>query len=108
MPIRYVGFTSYGMKQELKELLARELCAMIEGWTQDDAASVMGLHQSQLSRIRNGKLEGFSASRLISLIAARGYNVEIHLKPIPRRLAQPYPKPSVAVVRYDRYGRVAE
>ena len=96
------------MEQQLKELLARALCSLVEGWTQDNAAAVMRLHQSQLSRLRNGKLEGFSAARLIRLIAERGYNVEIHLKPIPRRFAQPSPKPTVAVVRYDRYGRVSE
>jgi predicted XRE-type DNA-binding protein len=96
---------SIGEDTQLKTKLARELCAIMDGWTQAEAASVMRLHQSELSRLRNGQLERFSVARLIRLVAARRYNIEVLLKPIPRPFAKPTVKPAVTVIRYDSHGR---
>ena len=94
------------MDDQLKELLARELCAIVGGRTQDEAAALLRLHQSELSRLRNNQLERFSLARLVRLITARGYHMEVHLRPIRRRFAKPRPQPKVSVVRYDSHDRV--
>lgn len=90
--------------QQLKQELGRELCAVIDGWTQVEAADLLHLPQPKVSALRRGRYEGFSVSRLVRLIASRGYNVELHLKPIDRRFALPRKAPVISVVRYNRFG----
>ena len=68
----------------LKAQLARELCAITKGWTLLQIATRTGVHPSHVSEIRNGKLAGVSIARLVRMIAALDYNIEIAIKPIPR------------------------
>lgn len=91
--------------QELKRLLAAELCAIVDGRTQVEAAALLWLRQPQISALRRGTTAGFSVGRLTRLVAAQGYNLELHLRLIPRRFALPKKLPRVSVVRYDRFGR---
>ena len=92
---------------ELRRLLVEELCAIIEGWTQCDAASLLGLRQPQVSRLRRGVTAGFSVDRLVRLIASQGYHVEVRLTAMERRFGNPRPEPEVRVLRFDRHGMPA-
>jgi predicted XRE-type DNA-binding protein len=96
------------MDQELKRQLARELRAIMDGWSQVGAAGMLDLRQQDVSRLWHGNLAGFSVGRLLRLIAERHYHVEIHLRTIPRPFAQPRELPTVRIFRYDRYGRLIE
>ena len=53
----------------LKQQIARELVARLEGWTQDYAASFIGADPSRVSNLRNGLLTCFSLERLIRFVA---------------------------------------
>lgn len=94
-------------EQELKELLARELCAILDGYQRDNAAGVVRADPSEVSRFRHGDLRRFSLARIIRYIAQAGYDIEVHLKKAPRAEQRPKPpRPTRSVVRYDYYGRV--
>jgi len=69
------------------------------------AAAMCGLTQPDVSALRRGRGRGFSIGRLLRVIAHQGYSVEIHLRVLPRRFAQPRAEPTVTVVRYDHFGR---
>jgi len=45
--------------------------------TQEEAGKLVGLKQSELSRIANGRGSGFSTDRLIEVLRHLGRNVEI-------------------------------
>lgn len=92
---------------ELRRLLVEELCAIMEGWTQYDAASLLGLRQPHISRLRRGVTAGFSIDRLVRLIASQGYHVEVRVTAMGRRFGKPRPEPEVRVLRFDRYGMPA-
>jgi predicted XRE-type DNA-binding protein len=94
------------MEQELKLQLARELRAIMDGWSQVRAAGTLNLRQQDVSRIWRDDLAGFSVGRLLRIIAERFYHIEIHLRAIPRPFAQPREFPTVTIFRYDRYGRL--
>lgn len=89
---------------QLKQHLARELCAIIDGWTVIQAAMCLGLYPARISELRHGNLARFSIARLVRLIADRGYDIDVAIRPtkppvrVPRRA-------NATVVRYDRFGR---
>ena len=93
------------LEQELKQQLARELCAILQGYSQSNAAAILGVRQSDLSRLRSGHLARFSTARLLNFISGRRYDIEIHLRAIPRPYAMPRRAPAIAVIRYDQSGR---
>jgi predicted XRE-type DNA-binding protein len=90
--------------EQLKRQLARELCAIISGWTLREAMNVMYVDPSRISALRNGKLAGFSIARLVRLIAVHGYDVELVLRPMKRPAIQRQ-CPTATVVRHDRFDR---
>jgi hypothetical protein len=94
------------MDHELKRLLAAELSAIWDGYDQYLCASRLQLHQPQVSALRHGRTSGFSSDRLLRLLGRSGYNVEVVLREMPRRI--PPVDPSVTVQRYDRNGRLVE
>jgi predicted XRE-type DNA-binding protein len=47
------------------------------GLTQEDAGSIIGVDQGTVSKLVNGRLDGFSQERLIRYLVALGANVEI-------------------------------
>jgi hypothetical protein len=94
--------------EELKRLLAAELCGIVDGWDQHSAASMLGLQQPQVSALRHGRTKGFSSDRLFRVVANRGYDIEVVLRERPRWLATQRPAPKVTVQRIDRLGRAIE
>jgi predicted XRE-type DNA-binding protein len=91
--------------RELRDLLAREVCALVADLGQMDAALQLGLSQPHVSLLRRGQANGFPVSRLLRVLAAQHYDVEVTLRRRPRPFARPYVPPQVTVVRYDRDGR---
>lgn len=88
---------------QLKEQLANELLDLLDGWDQTEAGALVGLRQPDISRLRAGRLERFSVGRLLRLIAARGYHIEIALKPVGRPTVTRH-KPRAVVQRYQEVG----
>ena len=98
--------TAADADQQLKVQLARELCAILDGYQRDDGAAHVGAHGSELSRLRHGDLRRFSLGRIVRYIARAGYDIELHLKKTSRLEQRPRPpRQTSTVVRYDYYGR---
>jgi len=64
---------------ELKRRVADHITRAIAGWNTWDRAVRAGIHRSELSRIRNGRLERFSLDRLVRCAARLGLRVEIRV-----------------------------
>jgi predicted XRE-type DNA-binding protein len=96
------------MEEDLKLALARELRAIMDGWSQVGAAGMLDLRQQDVCRLWRGEVTGFSVARLLRLIAKRHYHVDIHLRAIARPFAKPREFPVARVFRYDRYGRLVQ
>lgn len=65
----------------LKAQLAVKIAELIErkGWTQAYAAEVIGLDQPKVSHLLRGRLGGFSADRLISILNRLSHWVEVRV-----------------------------
>ncbi len=50
-----------------------------EGWTQAEAAEILGVSQSRVSDLTRGKFEKFSLDMLITLATRAGKKVELRL-----------------------------
>jgi predicted XRE-type DNA-binding protein len=90
--------------RELQAQLARELLAILDGWSATHIVEHLGLYPARVSELRRGNLARFSIGRLVRLIAALRFDIEITLRPTP----PPRParrQPSASVVRRDRFGR---
>jgi predicted XRE-type DNA-binding protein len=48
-------------------------------WTQTQAAEVLGIHQSHVSRLTRGNSKGFSIDKLVDLLTQLGYRVEVKI-----------------------------
>ena len=78
-------FADLGFSEEESALLAMraELMAKLReaitqnGWTQTEAASVLGISQSRVSDLVRGKYEKFSLDMLIALTTRAGKKVSI-------------------------------
>jgi predicted XRE-type DNA-binding protein len=70
----------HDVKDELKNAIAREICALIEGrgLTQKEVAEILGTDQAKISNITRGRLSGFSVDRLVNYLTALGQNIDIH------------------------------
>jgi predicted XRE-type DNA-binding protein len=68
-----------------KTNLALHIRGAIErlGLTQAEAAKRLGLDQPKISAIVNGRLDGFSADRLLRFLSALGCDVEIKVSAPP-------------------------
>lgn len=55
------------------------------GLTQDEAAKLVGLTQPKISKLLKGQFRGISARRLLRCLTSLGRDVEIVIKPAPRR-----------------------
>lgn len=69
----------------LKAELASKISSLIEqkNLTQMQAAELLGIDQPKVSALTRGRLEGFSAERLLRFLNALGSDVEIVVKPKP-------------------------
>ncbi len=68
-----------------KALLSRQIAKAIEarGWTQTEAAAVLGTTQPKVSDVVRGKTENFSMDRLFRFLTALGQDVRIVVSPAP-------------------------
>lgn len=57
------------------------------GLTQDKAAELLGLTQPKISKLLKGQFRGVSERRLLRCLTSLGRDVEIVVKPAPRRRA---------------------
>lgn len=69
-------------ERQLKARLANRIHDDISahGWTQAEAAEMLGLKQPDVSRLTRGILKGFSIERLIALLVTLDYRVSIHIE----------------------------
>jgi predicted XRE-type DNA-binding protein len=83
-----------------KAQLAHEIAKIIErhGWSQSEAAHVLGIDQPKVSMVLRGRLDGFSTERLFRLLNALGHNIEIVVSPKPAS----QPRAGIAVVSHSR------
>ena len=82
------------------------MVAIVDGYSQGEAAALLFLSQSAISALRRGDVRGGpSMSRLLRVIARQRYSVEVHLKYIEWRIQRPKLEATLSVVRYDRFGR---
>lgn len=93
------------MPSQLRALLAAQLCEIVDGWTQINAGDRLGVPQSNISRLRRGDTSGFSIDRLLRLIHAQGYHLDVRLIEMVGRYRQPRRFPMMLVRRYNLYGR---
>jgi predicted XRE-type DNA-binding protein len=70
-------------ERQVKAQLAIYIEQLIEqnGWTQGEAASRMGLSQSNVSNIIRGRLKNFTLDRLFRCLNAISQDVEIKVHP---------------------------
>lgn len=64
---------------DLKSDLVIQIRRFIEqkGWTQAQAAEVIGLDQPSLSKLLRGRFAGFSVERLLTIMRRLGHNVHV-------------------------------
>lgn len=68
-----------------KRQIAAAIVRALEGWTQVNAAALLGLDQPRVSNLRNGRLERFSLDQLTRLLARVDASVELTITAHPRR-----------------------
>ena len=84
-------FADLGVDQPEEELAKAQMANLIRETirrrrlTQTRAGAVMGLDQPKVSALMNGRLDGFSSDRLMRLLTALGQDVDIVVRPAPRR-----------------------
>ena len=73
----------------MKAQLVREIGEIIRErrLTQTEAAKILGLTQPRLSAILRGQFRGVSERKLIGCLTSLGRDVDIVIKPAPRRRA---------------------
>ncbi|PUE47554.1 transcriptional regulator [Limnohabitans sp. 2KL-1] len=81
-----LGYTDAAEMQR-KSQLAGEIARAIKArrLTQEDAATLLGIDQSKVSRITRGKFRGVSEAKLLELVARLGHDVKIVVGPVRRR-----------------------
>jgi hypothetical protein len=76
----------------LKQQLANELVARLDGWTQDYAGALIGTHPCRVSNLRNSRLEPFSLERLIRFVTRTRGTVTINVAWTRHYLYRPPPR----------------
>jgi predicted XRE-type DNA-binding protein len=74
-------------EMQRKSLLAGEIARAIKArrLTQEDAAKLLGIGQSKVSRITRGQFRGVSEAKLLDLVARLGHDIKIVIGPGRRR-----------------------
>ena len=62
----------------LKRHLARQLVGRLDGWSQTDAAGLLGTDQPRISDLRRGRLDRFSLEQLVRFLGRVGRSIELH------------------------------
>lgn len=71
-------------EEQTKVRLAVAINRILENLTQQEAARQLGTKQPNVSALRNYRLEGFSAERLMHFLNALDHDVEINIRRKPR------------------------
>lgn len=66
------------IKIKLAAAIRREI--LDRGWSQTEAAEVLGVNQPKVSALLKYQLAGFSVERLMNLLTALGHDVEIVIR----------------------------
>jgi predicted XRE-type DNA-binding protein len=78
-------FADLGLPNPEEHLLKAELAFQIKrfikdkGWTQAQAAQVIGIEQPKVSLMIRGQLAGISVERLLSIVNRLGHSVEVRI-----------------------------
>ena len=74
-------------EMQRKSQLAAEIARAIKArrLTQGEAADLLGIDQSKVSRITRGQFRGISEAKLLELVAKLGHDVKIVVGPVRRR-----------------------
>ena len=74
-------------EMQRKSQLAGEIARAIKArrLTQEDAATLLGIDQSKVSRITRGQFRGVSEAKLLELVVRLGHDVMIVVSPVRRR-----------------------
>lgn len=65
-------------KVQLAVAIKREITT--RGWSQGEAAEVLGINQPKVSALLRYRLDGFSVERLMNFLTALGHDVEIVIR----------------------------
>ena len=79
----YADAAEMQRKSQLAAEIARALKA--RRLTQQDAAALLQIDQSKISRITRGQFRGVSEAKLLQLVAKLGHDVKIVIGPVRRR-----------------------
>ena len=73
----------------VKAQLVSKIAELIQkkGYTQSEAAALLGLTQPKLSELLRGRFRGVSERRLMDCLTSLGRDIEIVVKPAPRSRA---------------------
>ena len=83
-----VGFSDAEAERELlKADLAFEIFNILEQrqFTQAKAGEILGINQSDVSRLKNGDFDRFSVERLLTFLNRLNHDVEIRITPAEDR-----------------------
>ena len=74
-------------EMQRKSQLAAEIARAIKArrLTQQEAAELLGIDQSKISRITRGQFRGVSEAKLLELVTKLGHDVKIIVGPVRRR-----------------------
>ena len=81
---RDIGFSDVEAERELlKADLAFEIYSILEErkLTQTKAGEILGINQSDVSRLKNGDISRFSVERLFAILNRLNRNIEIRITP---------------------------
>ncbi len=87
---RDLGFSEAESENlKVRSLLMMKLESLIrkEGWTQREAARILGVTQPRVSDLMRGKIDRFSVDNLIELYGRCGLEVTFSTRRKPRRVA---------------------
>ena len=63
----------------LKRHLAQQLVKRLDGWSQTNAASLVGTDQPGISDLRRGRLDRISLEQLVRLLGRVGGSIEVQV-----------------------------
>ena len=69
----------------LKRQVAHAIVRTVDGWTQANAAVLLGIDQPRVSDLRNARLERFSLDQLVTLLTRADASVALTISAHPQR-----------------------
>ena len=75
------------LKLRAEIVIALETHIAAQGWSQREAAKLLGIHQPRVSALMQGKSESFSLDSLVTLAHRAGLRASIAVAPAKKRRA---------------------